>query len=297
MPPVVIAGGIAAAGAIGGAVLSSSAQKKAANTAATAETNAANQNIAAAREFQQQNQANLQPFLNSGVQSNALINSFLFGPQGGTGGGTSGAPAAPMGQDWNGYLQQNPDVAAEAQRVTADGEFPSPQAYAQYHYQHFGQNEGRQVPTMGGQANALANPAAGIDAYKAFQASPTYQFPLQEGMRQLNTGLASRGQLFSGDAGKQAIQYGQDYASGQLNNFLGLAENQTNRGIQAGGAIAGVGVNALNSITNSNNAVGQAAANRAIAGGIANQNLYSGIGSALGTFAGSLAPTASSYRF
>jgi hypothetical protein len=90
MPPVVIAGGIAAAGAIGGAVLSSSAQKKAANTAATAETNAANSNIAAAREFQQQNQGNLQPFLNSGYQGNALIDSFLYG-NGSQGGSAPGA--------------------------------------------------------------------------------------------------------------------------------------------------------------------------------------------------------------
>jgi hypothetical protein len=107
-------------------------------------------------------------------------------------------------------------------------------------------------------------------------------------MRQLNTGLASHGQIHSGDAMKEAIGYGQNYASGQLNNFLGLAENQTNRGIQAGGAIAGVGVNALNSITNSNNAVGQAAANRAIAGGVANSNMYAGIGSALGGLAGTM---------
>jgi hypothetical protein len=301
MPPVVIAGGIAAAGAIGGAVLSSSAQKKAANTAATAETNAANVNIAAAQQFQAQNQGNLQPFLNSGYQGNALINSFLFGPQtgGSNGGGSSGAPAAPAGQDWNGYLQANPDVANDYNAHVDHNQFPTAQAYAQWHYQHYGQNEGRQVPTFGQQAgsNALASPSAGIDAYKTFTESPTYQFPLQEGMRQLNTGLASHGQIHSGDAMKEAIGYGQNYASGQLNNFLGLAENQTNRGIQAGGAIAGVGVNALNSITNSNNAVGQAAANRAIAGGVANSNLYAGIGSALGNFAGSFAPTASSYRF
>jgi hypothetical protein len=294
MPPAIIAGGIAAAGTIGGAVLSSSSQKKAAKSAAAAETQASNNNLALARDFQAQNQGNLQPFLNSGYGSNNLINSFLFGPQASQPGQAQGG--APAGQDWNGYLQANPDVAAEAQRVTADGEFPSASAFAQWHYQNHGQAEGRQVPTFGGGNNALASPTAGMDAYKTFTDSPFYQFPLQEGMRQLNTGLASRGQIHSGDAIKAAQRYGQDYASGQMQNFLGLAENQTNRGIQAGGAIAGVGVNALNSMTNSNNAIGNAAANRAIAGGIANSNMYAGIGSALGQFAGSAFPT-SSYRF
>lgn len=266
-----------AAGTIGGAVLSGSAQSHAANTAAQAETNAANANIAQANQFRQQNQANFQPNINSGFQANALLDSFLTGNN----------------TDWNAYLQQNPDVLQNYQQNLRDpsfaAQFPTAAQYAQYHYQRFGQSEGRQLPQSSSNA-----------AFDQFTKTPFYQFPLQEGMRQLNTSLASRGELKSGDAMKAAIQYGQNYASNQFNNFLGLAENQANRGIQGAGAVAGVGVNALNSITNSNNAAGQAAANAALASGAANANMYAGIGSALGQFAGtainpSMSPFASSY--
>lgn len=276
MPPAIIAGGIAAAGTIGGSVLGASAQKKAAKTAAAAETNAANQNAALAREFRQENTANLSPWLQSGQRANALVDSFLYGPQ-----QAQAAPQQPVapiaggsyggeGVGDLGYIgghtlaQRQPMNALAAQPAQAAS--PAPQA--------------------------PANPMSG---YEAFTNSPYYQFPLQEGMRQLNTGLASRGQINSGDAMKAAIRYGQDYGFSQgLMPYIGLVENQSNRGIQAGGAIAGVGVNALNSMTNSNNAIGQAGANRAIASGAANANMYAGIGQGLGTLAGSVFP-ASSY--
>jgi hypothetical protein len=76
-------------------------------------------------------------------------------PYAGTGvpaGGQSGAPS------YNAYLQANPDLAAEAQRVTADGEFPSVGAYLQYHDQQFPQ-EGRPSAADPAQPQAPAQPA------------------------------------------------------------------------------------------------------------------------------------------
>lgn len=59
------------------------------------------------------------------------------------------------------------------------------------------------------------------------RSTPGYQFNLDEGMRSLNTGLASRGQLFSGDAGREAIRYGQNYGDriygDQYNRLAGIA--------------------------------------------------------------------------
>jgi hypothetical protein len=58
------------------------------------------------------------------------------------------------------YLAANPDVAQEARRVTADHEFGSPEdgVMPAWHYQHYGQNEGRAAPALN---DACANRATG----------------------------------------------------------------------------------------------------------------------------------------
>lgn len=61
------------------------------------------------------------------------------------------ASSATAGQgsdvDWEAYLNQGEgDISREADRVVATGEFPSRAAYAQSHWQRYGQNEGRIAP-------------------------------------------------------------------------------------------------------------------------------------------------------
>lgn len=70
----------------------------------------------------------------------------------------SATPAQPFDQ-WAAYGAQYPDVAKEAQRVVADGEFPNADAYYQWHYQHYGQADGRTVPTTSSTSSS-ATPAA-----------------------------------------------------------------------------------------------------------------------------------------
>lgn len=306
MPPAVAAAGIAAAATIGGAVISSSSQKKAAKQASDAELKMAQQNNALAREFRAENTANFQPYLQSGNRANSLIDSFLYAsPQSSTVRTLPERPELRIGA-----AQPDSQWAEGALQAMGLGSRGNPLATLQGHLA--GQIEG-QLPTgvrqaydnyvranpQGGgySAPATAGPASSpLSGYQAFEASPYYQFPLQEGMRQLNTGLASRGQIKSGDAMKSAIRYGQDYGYGRMGEFIGLAENQANRGVQSAGAIAGVGVNALNSMANSNTAAGNAMANNALARGAANGQMWAGIGSAVGTAAGSLlGPQQSSY--
>lgn len=72
--------------------------------------------------------------------------------------------------------------------------------------------------------NALTPAQSSTDWLRS---TPGYQFNFDEGMRSLNTGLASRGQLFSGDAGREAIRYGQNYGDriygDQYNRLAGIA--------------------------------------------------------------------------
>lgn len=361
MPPAVIAGGVAAVGAIGGGILSASAQKKAAKTAAGAEQEAAAQNIAAAREFRAANQANFQPWLNSGTRANSLIDSFLYAPSSAPASGGAVAPptqvptaptvpgGAVPGNDLlgggggygRGAFGKSMRVAAEGgpqptvgstQGMTEaqwaqgaiDAMMPnitrssvrtqlasmrdnpvaaldylmalSPPSSDQYPlYQNYlarNPRPGTGQPTapIGGQPGQPAQAGTQTSGYQAFVNSPYYQFGLNEGINALNNGYAANGMIQSGAAMKGITKFGQDYGFGKMNEFIGLAENQSNRGIQAGGAIAGVSTNALNNITSANNAIGNAAANRAIAGGVANANMWSGIGSALGTVASSFSP-------
>jgi hypothetical protein len=149
-----IGGGVIAAG---GSVLAGSqasrAQRDAARTASDTTLQSTRENNALLRETRDQNLSIATPFMNNGLAAGNALTDLLLGTntyqptQAGSaqvGGALSGfSGGAPFNQ-WDAYLQANPDLAAEAHRVTADGEFASPADYAQWHYQHYGQQEGRQ---------------------------------------------------------------------------------------------------------------------------------------------------------
>jgi hypothetical protein len=135
------------------------------------------------------------------------------------------------GQDFAGYLQANPDVAAWAQQSIGQtppnwegGVIDSPEEAAAYHYQAHGQGEGRTLNAAAPDPNAVPDymnmrrpeapeaptferPAAMqapslqgfIDPAK-FQVDPGYQFRLSEGLKAVNAASAARGKLRSGDA-------------------------------------------------------------------------------------------------
>jgi hypothetical protein len=303
MPPAIIAAGIGAAGAIGGAVLSSSASKKAANTAAQAQQQATDSQLQLGREninFQQgiydQNKALLTPLVSRGNAAGNQINSLLGLPQSQASPANSNAMAG--GNQWDAYLSANPDVAAESQRVTADHEFNSPEAFAQWHYQNHGQAEGRQLPQAQSNQIVSQEPLPGQspqDAFSNFANSAGMQFQLKQGTNALNNLYAGRGSLLSGAAMKGIQSYGQNTA---LNNYflpyVGLLQGQQATGAQSGAAIAGVGSNFGNTVSSiyggQQNAIGNGAdaqSNAALLKGQANSGLYNTIGSSLGNLASS----------
>lgn len=169
---------------IGGGV-SALSNRSASKTAAGAAEYAADQNAAVNREIYGQTRADLQPYAQAGQPAvNALLERAGLSPVGQPSAQPQGAaqpqyqaqPQGPTGNDWGGYLQANPDVAAEYQRArsTADPNSPafqqaglqSPEAFAQAHYQKYGQAEGRQLPQYAPQpaqaaASAPAKPAGG----------------------------------------------------------------------------------------------------------------------------------------
>jgi hypothetical protein len=235
MPPVVIAGAIAGAGAIGSAVIGAGAASKA------AKANQAAADTAAAETRAARNQAysTLQPYINAGLPATQTINALLGL------GGTSGSAAVPGQSDYAAYVNANPDLKAEFSRVSSQfgGD---PAAYGQYHWQNFGQNEGRTLPTSGGSPAVSAQDAQG--AFDQFRNSTGYDFRVKQGMNALNSGYAGAGTIKSGAAIKGAVDYGQGMASQEFGNYLNALGNQQSLGYQAGSSAAGVGTQSANSL-------------------------------------------------
>lgn len=102
---------------------------------------------------------------------------------------------------------------------------------------------GPQTQPLATGTNALANPPAQqpFNVTEWLRSTPGYEANYREGMRALNTGLASQGRLFSGDAGRESIRYGQQYADrifgdqfNRLAAIAGAGQTATSQGSQAG---------------------------------------------------------------
>jgi hypothetical protein len=68
------------------------------------------------------------------------------------------------------------------------------------------------------QANA---PSQGEFEYRGFEATPSYQFNMDEGQKAIDRAMAARGLSGSGATMKNASRYAQGLASQEYNNFLG----------------------------------------------------------------------------
>lgn len=95
-------------------------------------------------------------------------------------------------------------------------------------------------------------PAQPFDATAWLRSTPGYEMNFNEGARAMNAGLASQGRLLSGDAGREAIRYGQGYADriygdqfNRLAAIAGAGQTATSQGGQAGQNYANQSGNAL----------------------------------------------------
>lgn len=282
--------GAAIGGAIGGAVDQSHASSKATDAQVAAQAAAQ-----AARERAAGQVTQIQaPYLNAGYSSvNALTGRLGLGgspaapgPPATANSNTSdpnystyadafhplpaGSPtgpamaSAPGGQpappSYSTYLAANPDLAAEAQKVTADGQFPSTQAYLQWHDQNY-PTENRPStadPSAAPQTNALTGapatsaPASGVDpgtfgstanptapapyvAPKPFTfdlsnytPSPAYQWQQDQARNSILASNSATGALRSGAALKELQDRAQNIAYGDFSNERTFAAGQNN---------------------------------------------------------------------
>jgi hypothetical protein len=316
MPPAVIAAGAVAAGTIGGAVIGSSAQKKAANQANAAQQRSTDAQLQLGREninFQQgiynQNRGLLSPFVERGNVAGQSINALLGLPSAPSSSAPTGVQTAPVAGQvavndpaWSEGALQAMGLGSRGDSVGTlqghlggqiEGQLPD---YVRQRYDSYVQSHPQQQQQQ--QTTAAPTGTQPLDAFNNFANSAGMQFQLQQGENAINNGYAAKGQLQSGAALKGLQNYGQQTA---LNNYflpyLGLLGGQQATGAQAGSAIAGVGSNFGNTVANiygqQGNAIqsgANAASNAALLRGQANNNMWSGIASGLGTFASSFAP-------
>jgi hypothetical protein len=255
---------------LGGAILGGNSQKKAAQSAADTSLAVAQQNNALARDIYSQNQSALAPYMQRGNAAGNQINALLgLGSMpGGVSGYGDGSGLPGTGSQWSAYYNANPDLQAEFN--SGRTRFDTPDAYAQWHYQNYGQNEGRQIPSAPSATPAAGSATAAQNAFDVFRNSTGYQFRLGEGMNALNSGYAGAGLVRSGAAMKAAQEYGQNLASGEFGNYLGYLSNQQGVGLGGASALAGVGQNYTNTVSANNNSAGTAAANAALVKGANN---------------------------
>ena len=105
--------------------------------------------------------------------------------------------------------------------------------------------------------------------------TPGYQFRLSEGNKALDR-FQSAGRITGGRALKEAMRYGQDYASGEYGNYLQGLFNLTGQGSSSVNTATQAGQNAASNIGQYNLAAGQGQAAGAIGGASAWNNAIQG---------------------
>lgn len=254
MPVGAIVGGIAT---VGGAVISSNAAKK----QGQAVQNAASESNATNLQIYNQQRQDLMPWMTTGKAALGQIEKLLgLSPAASSPAGQASQPTGQSAQQPTGY--QAPMQAVEGGRPQRMADRFGGQAT-----DYRGSAAATTIQPVGTPtqvpANALGTttPAAGqAGQYDGFYNSPGYQFRLGEGQRQLNTGLASRGQLFSGDAGREAVKYGQNFASNEYNTYLNQLFNAAGMGQTSTGQSNAAGANYAQGVNQNNMATGNALA-------------------------------------
>ena len=103
-------------------------------------------------------------------------------------------------------------------------------------------------------------PTTGGMEYQGFQASPGYNFALEQGNQGLERQQAARGMRLGGPAMKEAIRYNSGVASQEYGNFYNRLAGLSGTGQTAVNNISAGGQNYANAVSNNNQYAGNAAA-------------------------------------
>lgn len=123
------------------------------------------------------------------------------------------------------------------------------------------------------QAWANANPQGGTE-YRGFQATPGYQFQMDQGTAAVNALAGARGGLDSGRTRQDLLTFGQGLANQEYGNYLNRLSGMAGTGFSAAGATANAATNAAAGVSNALGGIGNAQSAGAIGAGNAWQNAF-----------------------
>jgi len=259
--------GSAIIGGVGSAI-GASKNANAINSATDAQVQANRDSLAVQQQIYNSNNALLSPYVQRGNAAGQTINALL------------GIQGAPTTEDYAAYVQRYPDLlAAYNQRK---GEFATMADFGRQHWASSGEAEGRKLQT-GASGTTAAN-----NAFQNYLDSAGYQFQLGEMNDAANAQFRAAGALDSGAAVKAAQERAQNLGTNFFNNYLSLLGNQQGVGLSGASAVAGVGQNYANNVTNLNSSLADTIGNSAIAKANNTNSLISGLTSSFGLGAGAL---------
>jgi len=320
--PVGIALGGAAIGGIAtvaSGAMSSHAQSKAADKAADTSLAVADKNNALYREIYGENKALLSPYSNNGLLASNALTDLLLGthtynapaPAASTGAlnGVQRTPGDTRTPLTNGYTTS--PIDRENFRITRQAGTPrlieqmggfgndlALTAHSPSSVSSGGMGGSVVRPTASTAPRAgtvTASPGTGasappsaLSAWDQFRQGTNYQWRFNEGERAVTGNYATRGALDSGAAEKAKIEYGQNFASNELANYMNLLAGQQAMGLSAASAVAGVGQGYAGNVAAQNTNAANAAANAALANGQATAGMWNSIGTGVGQLGGAL---------
>ena len=305
---MVISGGLAAGGSVASGLIGANAAENAATTQANAakynanmQGNLGQEGLALENQQNQQNQANLQPYLQTGDNANATLQYLM-----GMGGENPAGGGVTTGQGQTLSIPGiNGSVNVPGVKTTT----------------------GTAATNLGSYGDLMKGYGGGaFQAPTAEQArqTPGYQFGLQQGLGAQQAGAAANGTLLTGGTQAALDQYGQNYADTNYNNVYNQAlqtygtnyntwANQQASEYNRLAGMAGMGQTAANTMNteglqssgqmaNTLNSTGQQvanqnmnAANATASGYINSANQYGGMASGIGNSLGQMMMLKSMY--
>jgi len=238
-----------------GGILGGNSQKKAAKAAADAQVKAAQMAIDEQRRQFDTTQDNFAPYLGSGTAALDQINGLL---------GISN----PGQTSWGAYVNANPDILSEWNNVVSkSGKFSDIGDYGKYHYDTFGQGEGRDIsPFTTGASDGVQAQQSAIDNLKA---SPLYTSLYRNGQDALLAAGSATGGLRGGNMQNALANFGADTLSQVIQQQLANLGGIANMGMGSAGQLGQFGANMANQVGTQLNNQGQARAGAKLAiGGI-----------------------------
>lgn len=125
----------------------------------------------------------------------------------------------------------------------------------------FDTTQANMQPWLTAGSNALTRQQDVLDGnYTGFMQSPDYLAALDAGTKQLDYGATARGNLWGGGADADRIQFGQNLATQNLNNYWSKLSGMSSAGQQTANQLSAFGQQTANNIGNAMTGAGNARA-------------------------------------